>query len=421
MSRPRVLDPALRRLPLVALVLLLVGLFPGCGLLIDLDPPDGNLLECFVTLRNPDGEVVEVSSRLSEEFLGRDFFLCTAHGCPDACDFSTVAAAEADWRNWVQVRLDQVAAITDPADPLFGSDFRTRPGPWCEVEGTLRCERREALANRPSCPAAIPTGTPPVCTAVPPGPACVEVSCPGATPCTGIAIGDLPVGETTGETVTVSNCGDVDARVQIDETVIPLALLADFEIPAAANGCRPRDAVESVSGRLLVPAAVDPAESSCSFDVLFRPTAPGDHFGRKRFSSSANPTHEIDLRGHGVAGSVSVVGPADEICFPGATAGPCTPERSITVTNGGPGAVTVTDVRVEESPAGSGFELVAPPPPPLPVTLRAGESLTIRVRWCRSAVPLPGAILVIDTDDPDNPTIFRRLTTDIPTPCAPGT
>jgi hypothetical protein len=250
-------------------------------------------------------------------------------------------------------------------------------------------------------------------------PACIEVRC-AATPCPEIDFGDLPVGETASAAVTVANCGAVEARVQLDESVFPLAERADFAIPAAGNGCRPRDADEAVAGRLLPPAATDPAGSACAFDVVFRPTEPGPHLGRKLFTSSAAAVHRLDLRGNALGGSLRLGGPPDEICFAAAAAAPCAPERAIVATNDGPGAVTVTDVRVEEVEPGSGFELVAPPP--LPVTLRPGETLVILVRWCRATtLAPPGATLIIDSDDPANPTFFRRLSTDLPAPCRPGT
>lgn len=84
-------------------------------------------LECFVTVRNPDGVAVVVSSVTHEDFLNRRrYFTCGGGPCPSTCARRTVAEAEADWRIWARREIERVAA-----DPASTSTFRIAEGPWC--------------------------------------------------------------------------------------------------------------------------------------------------------------------------------------------------------------------------------------------------------------------------------------------------
>jgi len=394
----------------------------GCGLLLDLDPPDGARLECFVTLRSADGEEIEVSSLMTPELMGRDFFVCIGGPCPPGCDRDEITDSMGDWHDWVAHRVAEVAAISDPSDPLFSSDFRTRPGPWCQVPGTLRCESRGAPTSSLACPPAIPAATLPGCSGPPPpspppgGDPCLTVDC-GATPCSEILFGDVPVGGSVGAPVRVTNCGEVPVRLQIDGSVLPIPPRSDFEMPVATNLCVARNLDEERRGRPLQPLAVDPAEASCSFEVMFRPLEPLSHRALIRFWSEVDPRHEIRLGGNALGGSIAVDAP-ETMCLSTMT-GPCTPTRTIGITNDGPGDVTIREIRIEPTP-GAGFEIVAPPPPPLPTTLRRGDTLEVRIRWCGPPLATAVAILVIETDAPAEPTVTIPLTRTTGR-CPPGT
>ena len=393
----------------------------GCGLLLDTDPRpiDARFYECFVTLRSADGEEIEVSSLMTSEFLAYDYFICTTESCPTGCAREEVSDFLPEWQSWVVQRLDEIAATSDPADPLFGSDFRTRPGPWCRVPGSLRCEDRGPMTRYVSCPPTPPPGSLPECAPGPPPPdgePCLTVDC-GTVPCEEIAFGDVPTGDVAGAMVTVGNCGEVPVRVQIDESVIPVPPRSDFRIPATGNECRARTPEEERLGRELQPASVSPADASCTFEVLFAPTEPRDHAGLIRFTSSVEPRHEIRLVGNALGGVLDVDAP-DTICL-SSMSGTCTVTRTIRLTNLGPGTVTVASVGVVPTP-GTGFEIVAPPPPTLPATLATGDVLDVQIRWCGPPLASAAATLVIETDAEADPTVIIPITRTTGT-CPPGT
>lgn len=367
----------MRRLTTLAVSAMAILVLPACGLLLDFDPPQGQDLECFVTVRNPDGMEVVVSSVNHEDFANnRRYFTCTAGPCPSGCTRNTIADSEADWRIWARREIERIAA-----DPSSSSTFRVAGGPWCEVPGTLRCEPRGYLSDRPTCTDITgpdlciapppPVVVPPVGTPPPVGPPCVEVSCP-SPPCTTIDFGTLPVGGTASETVTVSNCGTADVRVQIDQTITPTGLRGEFDIPTSAFNCGPRTPDETTFGRILATA---PGDSQCTFDIAFQPTMPLDHAAQKVFWSTALPDHTISLTGIAEGGLIDDA-PTD-VCFE--EAAPCSGPRTITLTNSGPGPVIIRSVVA--MPAD--YSIVSPTPSMLPITLNAGDPpLEIVVEWC---------------------------------------
>lgn len=401
--------PVIRRTSGAAALVASIIVVSGCGLLIDLDPPNGTIYECFVTLRAADGEEIEVASLATPEFLSWDYFICTGGPCPTGCDRDEEADFLPDWESLVARRLDEISSISDPSDPLYGSDFRTRAGPWCRVPGSLRCEPRGPITTGVACPPSLPAASVPECAGAPPPPGgepCISVEC-GASPCREIFFGDVPTGERAGSTVTVRNCGEAPLRVQIDETVISVPPRSEFTIPDAANGCRARDPGEERLGRLLEPFSIAPDQSSCSFDVHFAPTEPLEHRGLIRFASDADPRHEIQLAGNAVGGTLEVDAP-ETTCL-ATSSDPCTITRTIRITNRGPGAVAITGVRIEPTP-GTGFEIVAPPPPTLPATLGRDASLDVRLRWCGPMSADVAAALVVESTAVVDPTVVVPIT-----------
>ena len=372
--------------------LLLVFAVPGCGLILDPDPPEpsprgseAERLECFVTVQSGDMQVA-LSSITHEDFgARRDYFTCVSPHCPTTCSRRTEADAEADWSRWVRREIERIQT-TDPT-----STFSMVDEGWCQVPGTLRCEPLGTLLTDLTCDDLPPLDPLEVCPP-PVGDACVEVSCPDPG-CSEIDFGAVPISDTplsggVSQTVVVSNCGEVDVRTQIDETILPVGARSHFVIPVDTFQCGARTAEEMMLGRIL---EVPPGDSDCSFDIVFRPTMPLDHAGRKVFWSEALSDHTIELRGFGVGGGLIDDAPA-MICLPEAT--PCTAEQTITLTNGGPGPVIVRTIAT----SATNFEIVTPTPAMLPITLNAGDPpLEVRVRWCAGP---PGAVagtLQIDT------------------------
>lgn len=425
-----------RTLAIMALALLIS---PGCGLLLDFDPPDGQEIECFVTVVNPEGIEVDISSRTHPDFVEpsfsfgggggggpspggtrpiRPYFTCPGSSCSAPCSVADTAAAEVDFRRWINQRITEVAT-----GPASDSPFSVHAGPWCVLEedggpSSLRCEPREALTEAPTCGPALTADPLTSCAGAPPTGTCVEVECDGAVPCTEIDYGDLAVGAASSVPVTVRNCGGPDddfVTVTVDGAIFPIMPLADFEVPPDTNGCLPRTPEEMRDGRPLQLSSVDPAESACAFEVVFAPTEPGKHEGETIFSSSAAPSYRIYLTGGGVGGMLVEDAP-DIVCL-NTPAGGCSERRTLRITNGGPGAVTI-DAVYFNADAASDFRLLRPPPPALPTTLAAGGFLDVEIQWCAGGAGMTGADLNFDSnaDPPLEPIKVEYRST----PCPPG-
>lgn len=230
---------------------------------------------------------------------------------------------------------------------------------------------------------------------------CVEVSCPDPG-CTAIDFGDVPVsdrlvGGGVRQTVTVANCGAVDVRAQIDEVILPVGPRSQFAVPADTLDCGPRNPDEMMFGRILT---TPPGDSQCTFDIEFSPTMPLDHRAQKIFWSEALPDHTIALSGFGLGGGLIDDAPV-RFCFTETT--PCTTQRRITLSNGGPGPVIITQVQTSVA----NFRVVTTPAG-LPVTLNPGDRFEILVQWCAGP---PGArigALRVDTSE-------RRIVVDLET------
>lgn len=421
--------------------LALVAVFgPGCGLVLDFDPPDGQEIECFVTVVNPEGIEVDISSRTHPDFVEpsisfsggggfggpppggtrpiRPYFTCPGGGCSAPCAFADTAAAEADFRSWINQRITEVASA-----PPSDSPFSVHAGPWCVKEedggpSTLRCESRENLTEVPTCAPALTADPLPSCPGRPPTGTCIEVECGGAVPCTDIDYGDLPVGTLTSVPVTLRNCGGPDddfITVAVDGTIFPIMPLADFAIPPDSNGCLPRTPEEMRDGRPLQLVSVAPAESECTFEAFFAPMEPGKHEGETVFSSSAAPSYRIHLEG-GATGGALVEGEPDIVCLDN-TVGGCSERRTLRLTNSGPGAVRVDSVYFNAA-AATDFRILRPPPPPLPTTLAAGASLDVEIQWCSGGAGETQGDLNVDSnaDPPFEPIKVEYSTT----PCPPG-
>ena len=371
---------------------------PGCGLVLDTDPRgSGENLECSVTVRNPDGMEVLVSSVTHPDFLNqRRYFTCEGGRCPPTCSRSTVAEAEADWRIWARREIERISV-----DPASTSTFRAVAGPWCEVPDTLSCVATgQSLIDTPPCDDI--TG-PDLCTATPiAGDPCVVVSCPDPG-CTAIDFGDIPISDMPSgggvrQQVTVDNCGVVDVRARIDQTILPVGARSQFTVPTDTFDCGPRNLDEMMLGRVLESA---PGDSECTFDIEFNPTMPLDHQAQKIFWSEALPDHTIALSGFGLGGGLIDDAPTN-MCFTEMT--PCTAVQTITLSNAGPGPIIIN--RVWSSVAN--FEVLPLSPTPSFALNPGDPPFAIQVQWCAGPPGALTGVLRIETSE-------RRIVIDLRT------
>ncbi len=426
-------------------LLLLVGaVTPGCGFFIDEFIPRGPSLECTAQVRSADGHVETISSLTHPDFVEivtsggttetaqlREYFLCEAGSCPapDACPrFSSIANAEADWESWLGLR---VRGQTAEPTSVFGQ-FE---GPWCLVPDTIVCTEAAFQEGYGDCGLLPSVDRLPICPDAPPPPPgdpCLEIACSGGVPCTSVDFGDLPLGGTATETVTVSNCGATaspDIALVLDGEILPDLAFGQRDFAVTRNDCLPDTPEEMLAGEeILTNPLVDAVNSRCEFDVTFAPENPREHGAEIAFRSDLDPRHQIVLRGNGLGGSLifevpdlpdpRAIPPA--ICVD-AVVGSCTRSRIVRITNTGPGAVTITDVRLDRG--APNWQVVMPTGAALPVTLGpADPPFDVTVRWCTSAPPeeLDGQ-LVIDTNSPDTPTFLLGLNRQGSGTCPPGT
>lgn len=424
----------------LAVVGLALGLL-GCYILgISPLPTDAPIAECFVTVRNPaataelGAAVPEVSlfSR-GEPFLDADgtpsrvFYVDAEANCPGDGTFGSLASVTAEWSRFANQRIGELAAAGDAEDP-----FGRFPGEWCQVAGTLRCEQTaERLSACPTQSFSIAGPELPVCPEPEPE-VCLSIRCDGAEECSEIDFGEVGVGERLSRTVELANCGGAAAspvEVEVDGSIFPIAELADFAIPVGGS---PQTSPNTCHPALDV-VPLDPGET-CSFRVDFEPEAAGEHRAQTAFPSNARPEpHRIGFSGRGLPGTLAfedvslarALADEDVICFDGppeAGTG-CTTPRVVRATNAGVGRVSVTSVRVEPAappvPPEAAAAIEAAPEVAEPLELVVGESLDLEVRLCDDVGDATEGRLVIDSDDPDQPTFVLRVGRR-PT-CPPGT
>lgn len=143
----------------------------------------------------------------------------------------------------------------------------------------------------------------------------------------------------------------------------------------------------------------------------------GEHRGETTFPSNVQSVrHRIDLLGAGQGGTLELrvvdLGalPSPAFCFD-APATPCTPARALRAEIAGPGAVTLSSVRIQvpdpQAPAGFEVEPAVGPAGP-PIVVPPGEAVDFQVRWCDEPGAQLQAGLAIDSDDIVEPT-FQLL------------
>lgn len=369
---------------LVAVLLVAVGV-AGCGLILDLSPPDvppsaGSIYRCEAVVRSVAGFERTVSGD-DAEFAERVIYSCSG-GC-GPCDG---VDPDAIWSGWLPQRITAVAGGPLGPDP---SDFRLWPGPWCLVE------------QRGCVPVmAIPETGPPVCPPPPtaaPLPACppppVEEFCVDVAP-TSIDFADIPACGSAGpEPVQIDNCGTVPLRIIVADSAVDPMGGASPQFQVDLGDCEP-----SPEERLRLDDRTLLVGSGCTAEVLYTPQARGRHTAELIIASDAREVR-LPLGGNAQGGFAEIGG--DNLCFVRPAAGACTPTESITLANPGPGCLQVQ--RVEIVLGGPDFQLVDLPGMPLPARpfqLDARASLAIGVRLCNLSSGSDG-VLEITTDDPD--------------------
>jgi hypothetical protein len=347
----------LGRMVLIAAVLVATALATtGCGLILEYDS-DARVIRgyryfCRMTVRTAAGPLgrsfeKDISSD-DAEFAGRLFFICTNADsalCPSGCSTS-VDDVIREWRKWVFKRIDD---FTSGRATLaeFTSDFELFRSPWCEVEGTARCELGEPLpaTAEPACPsvvAPLPDVTLELC---PPS----SIPCLGLDPLPGIDFGRVPVGQTCGPaTLTIRNtvgiagvgpcesadreAGQLRIRVAQDTT---RGNPDDFVL--TENQCAPRDMREMIEDRALLPM------EECLLRVQFTPMRPSPRIGFIRIQSEGRFTRGTfiaRLTGEGEPGRMSV--DPDPVSFADASrdSAGCL-VKDLAIRNNGPGNVRV--------------------------------------------------------------------------------
>ena len=381
---------------LITTVILLVSL--GCSIFFG-QVSDDPVLACSVTVRNinvvaepGEGALEEPLSSRATPFLAEDGSVLrnyTLVGSGGGCQgsFTSLVAAATDWRIFARERIGVLAAEGSD-DNVFGMYPEDVDG-WCAVPETLNCADtgEELLWCEAPIASLVSTAALPDC---PPLPieVCRSVECSDGSDCEeAIDFGQIAVGETATERVTISNCagpGGPTVQVGVD-TVDPVGQLSDFVILDApaddpdANTCHPILG----DGQFVT---LEP-EASCSFTIAFTPQTAGDHGGEIRGLGT-------DLEGSAEGGSLSFEDVQQAQAFACAPPGeepdqlcvddpatPCTGERIVRVTNAGPGAARIESVQiVEQGPTGFTVEPVVFLDNP--VVLGADESLDLDIRWC---------------------------------------
>lgn len=183
------------------------------------------------------------------------------------------------------------------------------------------------------------------------------------------------------QTVTVSSTGS--GLLVLGPVDVDLAS-ADFSIDPQNNSCSR--------------ARLEPS-SSCSFNVLFQPRAPGLRTGNVVIPDSAIPGQQvIRLSGQAVAPATTLTPPSLAFSQPGDAVAP---SQAVVLKNGGDGPLHITTIDIQ--PKDSNFFQTNN----CPGTLARGDSCTIVVNFKQIAVGTPSqsATLVVQDDAAGNPNL----------------
>ncbi len=381
------------------LLLLLVGAWTlfdlGCVLTTEAYytrpvPVPAAVTQCTLTLRHVESSMERTVSTSTAPFATE------LYSCPD-----TAAHAEALWLRYVtQRRLD----ICETGSGLAEADrmFFCQPGTYCAT-APPSCTPR-TTSNCTPVPAADPV---PLCLPSTPPPEMprLRVEDAAGLEVTRYDFASLPVGETRTVRLHLKNVGGgilVVRPPSIAQWMADRQSLSSFPVPATDCSPLPGDPDETIAGGALIGAG---RRAECTVDLRFAPNTDG----AKRvllqvpYNDGADHNIQLEIVGQGLGGRLTLVpadldptnpGLAPNLCFNVPRVGGCY-ERPLRVTAVG------AQVRLRQLILPAGYSSVPPRidlPDPImmlpdnTLTLAAGETRTILIRWCGAGMPGFGTI-----------------------------
>lgn len=214
-----------------------------------------------------------------------------------------------------------------------------------------------------------------------------------------VPFGNVTVGSTADQTVTVSNAGNASITVG---AIAPPA--APFSIPA-----------DNCSGQTVAPSG------SCTITVRFSPTAAASSSGSFDITSDGAPSLvTVQLSGAGVAAAVPDISVTDSVAptddhsvpFGSVTVGTTSSPAVVTIENVGSADLLVNGIALSGTDA-SDFVLnlnggTSPCGSATP-TLAASASCTVTAEFAPATTGAKSAALSISSNDPDTPTVDVAL------------
>ncbi|HUB05595.1 MAG TPA: choice-of-anchor D domain-containing protein [Myxococcales bacterium] len=198
-----------------------------------------------------------------------------------------------------------------------------------------------------------------------------------------IAFGNLQVGQSAQQTVTVSNAGNA-----------PLALTS-----VGTAGTGPFSVAPSG-------AASVPGGGSLPLAVTFAPGAEGAFQDTLQIATGDpdSPTVAVPLTGSAGAGSIAVLPPSLDF---GSVPTGATATQQILIENVGSAAAGVSPLTLSSvSASGAGFTIVAPPSA---TKLAAGQTITVPVTYAAGAPGSAAGEVDVQSDDPATPLVTVPL------------
>lgn len=395
-----------RQKQLAVLVLLILAVSQGC--LLTTETPRFynvyNSYTCRATLMDTNtGELrTVVSSMLATAAPGAAQRRFLSFDWDDNGE-SNDSDALLDWRRYLR------------NDVSTSTNFTGRS--WCVNPTDTSCTDPQRYVWRSlTDPVPLPAEELPNCSGIS-GPQ-LEVTAPGLSSDNQFAFPDSAVG-TAGSTsvlFTVTNRSSLALRVN-GINLMAGADIADFV--KEADACAPT-AAEMIAGRSHLLAS----GAACTFQMRFSPehrdgvpecspTSPNELCRRRAslFVTGEEDSSRASLRpvnvaisGRAIGGSLSIV--PGEVCFASAPAvGDCTPFQNLRITNTSGADLTLTSARLTR--AGNRWE--ATMPFLMPLTLPAGLSIDVPVRFCNVANDPTDGEFTINSSSPTNPTTVVTL------------
>jgi hypothetical protein len=251
------------------------------------------------------------------------------------------------------------SSVSIPAGKSGTIQIQMAPASAGVYNGSLSIE--SDAANSPVKVALTGTGTEPV----------LAVS-PGT-----LQFGNVKVGQSTTQPVTLTNSGNVDL------------VLHAAHISGASFG---------MSG-LSLPATIA-AGKNISFNVHFAPSAPQGMTGSIKFIDNApNSAQSLELAGTGTEANASLVATPGSVSFGNVTLG-SSGSQSVTLTNAGASAIAIS----QGTASGTGFSISGLNP----ITLNPGQTTSFTAKFAPTTTgSATGAVTI--TSNASNPTLTVNL------------